>query len=602
MNCPPENSPLLAALTTGQETDITPSLLRQTRLETFVNAVKAANPPSLVAVRLYQKWIFANESTSDDVPAAWFNLGLTFTALGDISSAVSSYQKAWELQPSLHLAANNLGLLYENMGREDVALAIWQRALTTTDEPSMLLGNCGRVMERQKRYDEAATYLRASLAENPDQPYIHAYLTLMWQRMCLWEELPPLREKTLPPVTPLGALALYDDIALQSEIAATWLARSTPPAPKLLCPPEGYNHTKIRIGYLSSDFRLHPVSFLMAEVFENHDRQDFEIHGYCTGRDDKSAFRRRVMASFDQAHQLKGASDEASARLIREHEIDILVDLNGLTTGAREGLLRWKPAPVQVSYLGYIGSVPLPELDYLLCDDYVIPPEVASLYQPKPLSLGGVYQPNDNRVSISPLPSRDSLGLPVDKFVYGCFSSHHKITEPIFSAWMEILRQSEESVLWLAEDNTWSESNLRAAAVARGIPSSRLIFASQVVREDYLARLPLVDLFLDTSPYNTGTVASDVLRMGVPLLTVAGKSFVARMAGSLLSALGLETLIAANLADYVQQAVDLAQDRQKLAIYRHALAGERWQRTLGDTMGFTARLEEAYRRIRKGGY
>ncbi len=497
--------------------------------------------------------------------------------------------------------AHALGRLREQEGQDEAALALWRYALTVTDDPTPLLNDCARLLDSLQRYGESEAYLKASLAETPDQPDVLATLRLTWQRTCRWEALRDLLADgdDCPGLVHYGSLALFDDIALQGRVAQAWLERHHPPAPERLAPLRGYDHGKIRVGYLSADFCIRPMSFLIPQVFEHHDRDQFEIYGYCSSVEDGSQVRRRVIGAFDHFHPIKAMNDEEAARLIRAHEIDLLIDLNGLSGGRRIGLLRWKPAPVQITYLGYIGPIPLPELDYILCDDYVIPPEVAPLYQPRPLSLGGVYQANDNKIVPGSPCSRESVGLPIDRFVYCCFAIHYKITERMFSAWLDILDRTPSSVLWLAQDNVWSEEALRAATRARGIAPERLIFARKAAHGDYLARVALADLFLDTSPYNTGTVASDVLRMGVPLLTVAGKSFAARMAGSLLTAVGLPDLIAPDLESYVAKAVALAQNQSALKRYRAVLEGGAWQRTLGDISGFVARLERAYRSVVK---
>ena len=397
---------------------------------------------------------------------------------------------------------------------------------------------------------------------------------------------------------PLGALALLEEPELQREVGRHWLTRKIAPAPRRLSPEQGYRHERIRVGYMSSDFCRHAMSFLIVELLERHDRAQFEIFGYCSSHEDGSAIRARVLAALDHHVPVRALDDAALAQRIRDDEIDILIDLNGMTKGARLHTLRWKPAPVQATYLGYIGSVPLPELDYLICDDYVIPPERAASYSPAPLPLPDVYQANDGRMPVLPAVSRAAEGLPEHGFVFCCFCNSYKITPDIFAAWISILQQVPDSVLWLVGDNETARRNLLATAAEAGLAEGRMIFAQRVEPERYLARMALGDLFLDTSPYNAGTVASDALRMGLPLLTLSQRSFASRMAGSLLRAIGLTETIATTHAEYVATAVDIATSPARQARLRAALAGSAWQDSLGNSARFTASLEAVYRRIR----
>ncbi len=585
----------------GNLSEIPPALMQQVSFEVLTGVIGEAKLPidNPMSLHLYRQWILANAASSPHVFAGWFNLGIGLVQAGDLHNALIAYQSALQLKPSLYQASVNLGLVYEKLGQVEVALAIWKGALQATEDRTALMNNRGRLLEDLKRYNESEAQLRASLMEKPLQHDVLQHWTHLCQKMCRWEdvsaEVPGLtREQVVMSMGPLGALALFDDVTTQNEINKAWLKRKSPPTPELLCRPEGYKHDRIRVGYVSSDFCTHPMSFLIAELFEKHDRTKFEVYGYCTSRDDGSDIRKQAISFFDRFTQINAMTDEAAARIIRSHEIDILIDLNGLTLGARVDLWRWKPAPVQITYLGYIGPNPQPELDYILCDDYVIPPDAAALYEPKPLYLDGVYQANNSKLPIGANTTREAVGLPQDKFVYCCFSKHYKITEQIFSAWMEILRRTENTVLWLAGDNEWSQANMTEVAARHGIGPDRLIFAGRVAHPDYLARLRLPDLFLDTSPYNSGTVGSDALRMELPLLTFEGKTFVSRMAGSLLTAVGLPELIAPNLAGYIEEAIKLSKDQDRLKGYRRTLEGGTWLRTLGDITGFTTRIEKAY--------
>jgi predicted O-linked N-acetylglucosamine transferase (SPINDLY family) len=556
------------------------------------------------AIEAYRVWLGANPHSPQRF-AAWFNLGVLLAGSGDRAGAAIAYQQALALKPDLYQASVNLGLALEAQGQAEAALAVWQGALQPDAARTLLLNHRGRLLEERKHYAEAERALHASLLTDPHQPDVIQHWSHIRQKACLWpphaEGIPGLDAEALVlQGGPLGALAATDDVAWQRRIGEAWIARKIAPAPKRLAPPRGYaGHDRIRIGYLSSDFCRHAMGFLIVELLERHDRQRFEIFGYCSTAEDGSDIRRRILGALDHHVPIGDLSEEAAARRIRADEIDILVDLNGLTRGARLGALRWKPAPVQATYLGYVGPVPIPELDWMICDGFVVPPDQAPHYAPRPLPLPGLYQANDGRAPAPPPLTRAEEGLAEDAFVLCCFNNFYKITEPVFDAWMTILRRLDRAVLWLADDNATGQENLLRQAAARGVAPARLLFAPRADPARYLARLALADLFLDTFPYNAGTVASDALRMGLPIVTLAGRSFASRMAGSLLTAVGLTEGIATTLEGYIEAAVAHGSDPARQARAKAALAGgAAWRRGIGNGAAFTARLEDAYRAIR----
>ncbi|MBJ7416857.1 MAG: glycosyl transferase family 1, partial [Niveispirillum sp.] len=377
----------------------------------------------------------------------------------------------------------------------------------------------------------------------------------------------------------------------------SWLDRRPVPATQKLAPPTGYAHRRLRIGYMSSDFCRHAMTFLIAELLERHDRERFEIYGYCSSPDDGSDMRARVLAALDHCRFVRDKDHEAVARQIKADEIDILIDLNGITVGERLDVLRWKPAPVQMTYLGFIGPIPIPELDYILTDEYAIPPSVADQYWPRPLYLPGVYQANDGRPVAQALINRADEGLPQDRFVYCCFCGSYKISEAMFALWMRILARTGDSVLWLLEDNRWVVDNLRAQAARHGVDPDRLIFSPRAAPDRYRARMALADLFLDTTPYNAGTVASDALRAGLPILTLSRETFASRMAGALLRAMDVPELITTSDDDYVDRAVALHDTPDLYRAIRDRTTPQRWQATLGDTQTFTRGFEATLERV-----
>ena len=568
-----------------------------------VGAVETVGPglglPAVIA--LYTRWIAFQQPGAPQLPAAWFNLGTELANSGDAAAAVQAYRNALSIRPGFTPAAVNLGLQLERLGDKQAALRTWDDALQSNESRTALLNQRGRLLESSGDLGQAAEVLRTSLLTRHDQPDVVQHWMHLRQKMCEWPVLADIipglsRGDMLVQSGALAGLALTDDVATQCSIAAGWLARKTQPKPAL-APAEGYRHDRIRVGYLSSDFCSHAMSYLIAELFERHDRSRFEIHGYCASPDDGSPIRARVIAAFDRFTSVRLFSDEAVAHRIRADEIDILIDLNGLTSGARIQVLRWRPAPVQATYLGFIGPVPLPELDFLLCDDFVIPSATALLYQPTPLPIEGLYQANDSKRVVGAPMTRQQAGLPDDRFVFCCFSNHYKITETMFNGWMEILRRTGDSLLWLVDDNRWSRQNLRQKALVSGIDPSRLMFAARTDPATYMARLAVADLFLDTFPYNAGTVASDAIRMGLPLLTLAGQSFASRMAARMLHAIGAVSGVTDTLDAYVDAAVALAADQDAYAAYRGQFTEDAWAGSLGDIAGFTRRFEAALVRM-----
>ena len=571
-------------------------------LEALLPRIEGAAPA--IAIAAYNAWLAANPSSPQRF-AAWFNLGVVLAQSGDRAAAMIAYRQALALRPDMYQAQVNLGLALEAEGRVEEALSLWSGALQPDEARLPLLNHSGRLLESRKDYAGAEAALRRSLLIDPRQPDVVQHWTHLRQKGCMW----PVDGGGVPGVTPdelalmggpLGALALTDDPALQRRIAEAWIARKVPAAPQRLAPAQGYRHDRIRVGYLSSDFCRHAMGFLIAGLLERHDRDRFEIFGYCSTEDDRSDLRRRIVTALDHHVPIGHLSEEAAARRIRADEIDILVDLNGLTRGARLGALRWKPAPVQATYLGYVGPVPIPELDWMICDGIVVPPDQAPHYAPRPLPLDGLYQANDDSAPPPAPASRAAEGLPAGAFVLACFNNFYKITPEVFGAWMRILHGLPEALLWLTDDNPAGIANLRREAAAAGIAPDRLVFASRCDPQHYLARLGAADLFLDTFPYNAGTVASDALRMGLPIVTLAGRSFASRMASSLLTAAGLTEGIATTLDDYVATALRYGRDPAALAAARAVLADGAWLRSGGNAEAFTRRMEAALGAIRLG--
>lgn len=573
----------------------------------FSDLVTYANqknfPSSLVAV-LYQTWLKRNRTTDDAY--AWFNLGVSLFSAKDFTGAQEAYEAALAIKPNFVAARFNLGLIYERLNNAQTALAHWKQVEETAnsaapDELAVLvsaLNSIGRLQETLKQYQPACEALEKSLLLKPNQSDVIHHLIFMRQKQCRWPIYEPVgatEESTLRKATSaLAMLNISDEPGTQLAAALNYSRTKIPTDLPRLAPPNGYQHEKIRIAYCSGDFCTHPVAMLTVELFEQHNKDKFEIFAFCWSPNDGSNLRQRIIQAADHYIPIHNLNDAESARLIREHEIDILIDLHGQTNKARIQMLAHRPAPIQITYLGLPATTGLPCIDYVIADRFLIPEEYASFYSEKPLYMPDIYQVSDRKREISATPSRESCGLPKNKFVFCSFNNNHKYTLEVFTAWMNILRRVPESILWLLADNPWAESNLRKQAELQGIDPTRLIFAERTLPADYLARYHVADLFLDTFPFNAGTTANDALWMELPVLTLCGRSFASRMAGALLTAAGLPELITYDLEAYENKAVALAQNAKALKKLRRKLIDAKTNSPLFNTTQFTTNLEAHY--------
>jgi len=564
-------------------------------------ALAAAGQTPLAAV-LYQSWLYRNRTTHNHLML--FNLGVLLFGEGDLMGAREAYSQALHMDPDFLQPRFNLGLVYERLGQSDLATSQWlwieshARPDDAEQRPLLLLAlnNLGRHYEEKYRYAEALACLDKSLRMEPRQPDVIHHWVFLRARQCLWPvyaAVPGIDEAYMRECTSaLAMIGLSEDPAAQREAARRFVQQKVLLDVPRLAPTTGYGHRKLRIAYCSGDFCLHPVAMLTVELFELHDRERFEIYGFDWSREDNSPLRHRVIAAMDHFERIHHLSDEAAARLIRDKEIDILIDLQGQTLGARANMLAWRPAPVQITYLGLPATTGLPFIDHVIADRFLIPEDIAPHYSEKPLYMPDVYQVCDRQRPVGATPTRASCGLPEDDFVFCSFNNNYKYTPEMFRAWMRILAQSPGSVLWLLADNTWAQESMRREALAMGVEESRLVFAPRAAPEDYLARYAVADLFLDSYPFNGGTTANDALWMGCPVLTRSGQTFASRMAGSLLTAAGLPELITFDLPSYEAQALALARDPARCRALRERLQQVRENGVLFDTPRFVRQLED----------
>jgi predicted O-linked N-acetylglucosamine transferase (SPINDLY family) len=570
-----------------------------------------------------------------DFAEAFNSRGLTLAELERLAEAIESYDRAIALRPDFAEAISNRAAALNGLQRFTEALACCEKAIALKPDFAEVFYNRGNALHALKRftaaigdYDRAialrhdyadafynrgtalvelkqlepalASYHRA-FALAPELDYLRGDRLHVKMHLCDWSDLDAdcadldaALRKGKRASSPFPLLATRASAQTQLACARRFIAVRHPGA-EPLWRGERYHHGRIRLAYVSADFRDHPVSSLAAGLFETHDRSRFEVVGLSFGPDDPSETRSRLKAAFDRFIDVQDRSDRDAASLLRELEVDIAVDLMGLTADGRPGIFAARPGPVQVNYLGYAGTMGADYIDYLIADRFVVPPDQHANFAEKVVYLPDSFQANDatRRISES-TPSRAEAGLPDHGFVFGCFNNAFKITPDVFDVWMRLLGATEGSVLWLSAGGS-ARDNLRCEAAHRGIAADRLIFAPRTpLMEDHLARYRLADLFLDTLHFNAHTTASDALWAGLPVLSCAGATYAGRVAGSLLHAVGLPELVAHSLGDYEALALRLAREPALLASFRQRLARHRRTFPLFDTTRFTRHLEAAY--------
>jgi predicted O-linked N-acetylglucosamine transferase (SPINDLY family) len=537
--------------------------------------------------------------------AAHCNRGNALRALRRLDEALTSFDKAVALKPEYAEAHNYRGLALIDMRRLHEALASIDKAIALAPGYAEAYNNRGLALRGMQRYEEAlASYTKAA-ALKPDIPYLLGTLFHTSMMLCQWRSCDKLVNELetriaagKPASPPLVSLTMPLSEEQQRKCAEIYINDLFPPSTKALWNGEKYSHNRIRIGYFSSDFFKHATSYLTAGLFEHHDRSRFEVCAFSYGVTPDDAMRHSLTRAFDQFLDVSAKSDWEVAALARSMEIDIAVDIKGLTGDGRTGIFALRPAPVQVNYLGYPGTMGAAYLDYVIADAVVLPEKHKHCFTERIAYLPDSYQVNDSSRSISANTiTRNEAGLPDAGFIFCCFNNSYKVTPEVFDIWMRMLHSVPGSVLWLFEGNQTSARNLRAEAEARGIPTDRLVFAKPMELPDHLARQRLADLFLDTLPCNAHTTASDALWAGLPVLTCLGETFAGRVAASLLYAVGLPELVTRSLGEYEALALALATDPQRLSSIRQKLAQNRTTHPLFNTGRTTKHIEELYVRM-----
>lgn len=530
------------------------------------------------------------------------NIGILLRDMQRHEDAIRHLGRSLEIDPSNPQVCCNLGATFLALERRDAALAAYDQALAFAANLAEAHLGRGHVLNALNRQEEAAAAYDRAVTLNPHVEWGQGYRLFTKQLNCDWSGFAADSAKLIadvrsgiPVATPFMLLVATASAEEQLQCARLEIRKGHPASKNPLWRGERFNHDRIRVAYLSADLREHAVARVMAGLFEQHDRSRFEVSAISFGADDGSAMRQRLVKAFDRFDDVKSKSDREIAALIREREIDIAVDLMGFTQGNRLGVLAMRPAPLQVSYLGYSATTGAEYIDYVLGDETIIPRDHERLYSEKIAYLPHSFMVSDRTRKVPDTPvSRQTAGLPEQGFVFCSFNNSYKYTPDMFDVWMRLLKAVDGSVLWLLEGTAASAGNLRREAAARGVAPERLVFASRVDPESHLARHRLADLFLDTLPYNAHTSTSDALWTGLPVLTCLGTTFAGRVAGSLVKAVGLSDLVATSIADYEALALKIARDPALLASIKARLAESRLTEPLFDTARSARDIESAF--------
>jgi protein O-GlcNAc transferase len=535
-----------------------------------------------------------------DSPELLANCGNALADLQRYEEALERYDRALLTLPDPEIFRNRGDALLA-LQRADEALRSYEEALRLRPMHPDALFSAGMSLVTLGRTEAAQGYFQRLRELDPEYPYARGYQLFTRWRTCDWTDAERYRRELVSAVSrgakadaPFSFLAVSDSAEAQLQCARTFVADRYPERAAARVPPQTCRHERIRLAYVSGDLRNHIVSRLLVGVFERHDRQRFEVTAIALRPADNHPFGQRVHAAFDRFVDVTRLRDAEVAALMQSMEIDIAIDLAGFTEGQRTAIFARRAAPVQVNYLGFPGTLGAPYIDYIIGDRFVIPPASGPGYAERVVWLPDCFHPTDDRRSRPARPSRTGLGLPGNALVCCSLNNNYKYNERMLDIWARLLLHASGSVLWLLADDAATESNLRREATRRGVSADRLIFSRRAPYEEHLARLVCADLFLDTLPFNAGATASDVLFAGVPLLTCVGEAFAARMAGSLLQAVGLPELVTYSLEEYERRALELVTAPTRLGELRRQLEAARQSSPLFDTAGYCRNLEAAY--------
>ena len=552
----------------------------------------------------FEKAIELNYNYSE----AFYSRGVVEFELRRLYEALGSYEKAIQLKVDYPEAHLNRGLVLHELGRLNEAIVCYEQAIELKCDLHDAYINRGRVQLGFKKWEESILSFSRSIEIVPDHDFISGIILHIKMIQCDWKnfkvELDQLiskinLNKKVVPIFDL--LALTDLPTVQKKASEIWVKDKYPINPLLGLIPKVIPKEKIRIGYFSPDFRAHPVAQWVAELFELHDKTQFELIGLYFGPKTDDEYHVRILSAFDKFIDVSDMSDIDIAKLSRSIQIDIAVDLAGFTNNSRTGIFAYRAAPIQINYIGYPATTGANYMDYIIADEMIIPTQSQQYYSEKIIYLPYTFKATDTKLKVSEKAfTREEFNLPVNSFVFCCFNNSFKILPETFDVWMRILKSAENSVLWLADTNSTAKANLKKEAEVRGISPSRIIFSNTMVElADHFARLRLADLFLDTFTFNAHTTAGDALWSGLPLLTFKGRSFASRVASSLLNAVELPELIARDVEQYESIAIELAKNPEKLRLIKSKLQRNIKTTPLFNMTNFTKYLETAYKQIHK---
>lgn len=548
------------------------------------------------AIKIIEAYIQENKN-SGELHTLAANM---YSKVKNYSKAVEHYNEAIKIKPSEYANYNNLGILQMEYGQFDSAIASFEESIKINPNSAIPHQNIANIFNQKKDFSKSLFYLRNAQKIDPAMPYNKGMIASTMGAMCDWQGLHSLinsiersidNENTISnPFAPITYLKSQYQL---TKIAKDWVTLKCPES-NFFPPFDSLKKSgKIKIGYFSADFYYHATSILMAGLFEQHDRSKFEIYAFSFGPNGEDDLSVRIRLSFDHFIDVSQLSDRAITAYSRELGIDIAMDLKGFTQNSRAAIFTERAAPIQINYLGFPGSMGAPYIDYIIADNYIIPQELECNYTEHVLRMPHCYQPNDRLRSIDNTKHTRSMHqLPEEALVLCCFNNNYKITPEIYSIWMRILAKFPQTVLWLLKDNSSVEQNLKMEAQARGVNPNRLIFADRVSATEHLARHQCADLFLDTYPCNAHTTASDALWVGLPIVTCSGNSFASRVAGSLLYAIGFESLVTQSIEEYEAKIVELLKRPDQLAQLRQRLEANRLISPLFDTVRYTKDFEE----------
>jgi len=602
---PDPNAPLLQLLLRARTQQLSLAELFQTA-ETLAGAGQKA-----AAVELYKTWIAFNDE-NPLLHLAYFNYGVALSANGDVAGTMHALRAAVRLSPLFGQAHINLGRALEDCGLIGQAVQQWRTFADATAEmtPDKLsnrllsLQHIGRVLEGAGHLDEAEAALWQAMELQPSRPEAAQHWISLRARQCKWPVVSPsmhLTMRNFMDAMSSMTIACYADDPLFHLAKAYRYGHRTVGRPADLAALERKparmktgTGQRLRIGYVSSDLRQHAVGFALSEVLELHDKASVEVFAYyCGDPAPIDQTQARIKQAVDHWRDIAGISDIDAARQIVADEIDVLVDVNGYTKNARTKIFAYRPAPVIVNFCGYPGTMATPYHQYMIADDVIVPPENELYYTEKVLRIA-CNQPVDRKRAVGARPSRAETGLPEDAFVFASFNGMQKITATCFARWLAILHATPGSVLWLLAGDDSANERLRKMASDAGIAPERLLFAGKVMNPDHLARIGLADLFLDTFPYGAHSTAADAITQGLPVLTIAGKSFASRFCASIVAAAGVPELICDGPDEYVRKAVAFARDPASLKTVRESIERQRETSALRDMSALARRLEELF--------